>query len=130
MAGELALDKIRLRMNIPVVLERKIDKKFRHNGDKSILDAFLRALHESVSDVTLTPADYRKIAKRIEDNRITRYERRMAAKMQKDSKKPATTKKKEKSTVSQRKRKSPLSLLTMLRSDPDPFGLGEMIKAD
>ena len=110
MAGELALDKIRLRMNIPVVLERKIDKKFRHNGDKSILDAFLRALHESVSDVTLTPADYRKIAKRIEDNRITRYERRMEAKMLKDSKKPANTKKKEKSTVSQRKRKSPLSL--------------------
>ena len=129
MAGELALDKIRLRMNIPVVLERKIDKKFRHNGDKSILDAFLRALHESVSDVTLTPADYRKIAKRIEDNRITRYERRMAAKMLKDSKKPATTKK-DKSTVSQRKRKSPLSPLAMLRSDPDPFGLGEMIRAD
>ena len=78
MANELALDKIRLRMNIPLVLETKVYKKFHHKNDKSGSEAFLRALFESVSDVILTPADYRKIAKRIEANRVTRLERRKA----------------------------------------------------
>lgn len=76
MASELALDKIRVRMNIPLVLDAKIDKKFRQKKDTSDSAAFLRALFESVSDVTLTPADFRKIAKRIEENRALRLARR------------------------------------------------------
>ncbi len=76
MAGELAIDKMRIRLNVPVELVLKVMKTFRIGLDGAKNTAFVRALEEGCRDCILTKDDYRKVEKIIETNRRKRMKKR------------------------------------------------------
>lgn len=76
MAGELAVDKMRIRLNVPVELVMKVIKTFSTRYDKRNNTAFVRALEEGCRDCILTRKDYAKIAEIIEENRKQRLKKR------------------------------------------------------
>ena len=76
MAGELAIDKMRVRLNVPVELACKVFKTFKASIDESNNTAFVRALEEGCRDCILTQRDYAKIGKIIETNRHKRIKKR------------------------------------------------------
>lgn len=90
MAGELAIDKMRIRLNVPVELARKVFKTFKASIDESNNTAFVRALEEGCRNCILTKDDYAKIGKIIEKNRKKRLKKRQLEKLARIERKKQT----------------------------------------
>lgn len=76
MASELALDKERARLAIPLRIGFKVRRYFSKPGDKSPVEAYIRALEEATRKFDLTKEDYEEIGEIVEANRKARMKRR------------------------------------------------------
>jgi len=76
MASELALDKERARLGIPLRISFKVRRYFSKPGDRSDVDAYIRALEEATRNFELTKEDYEAIGAIVEANRKARMKRR------------------------------------------------------
>lgn len=76
MANEIAVNKKRIRMNVPLVLARKVEKTFGKANDKALSSAYIRALEEVTRKIILTKADYDAIGKQVDANMNSRMARR------------------------------------------------------
>ena len=76
MANEIAVNKKRVRMNVPLVLARKVEKTFGKTGDKALSSAYIRALEEVTREIILTKADYDAIGKQVNANMDSRMAKR------------------------------------------------------
>ena len=76
MPNELALDKRRVRLNVPLELARKVEKAFRLSSDNFEMVSYIRALEEACKNVVLTRKDYACIGVQVEQNRVKRMNAR------------------------------------------------------
>ena len=82
MAGELAIDKMRIRLNVPVELVHKVLKTFKASIDESNNTSFVRALEEGCRGCILTKKDYAEIGEIIDKNRKKRLKKRQREKQE------------------------------------------------